>query len=217
MKNIFENKTKKTEERIEAYMDLISNASLIFHEGVKEYLHNKMERMEDRCEEAIEVERQADELITEIKYTLYAYMLLPDSRADVFELLNDMDDIADTVKQVLLQLHIEKPGVPDFLVTNFQEMSEASMYAVDELVKSARCFFRETPTLNDHINKVYFYEKEADKLEEKIKRKTFQSEDIPELCHKMHLRYFSEKIVVLSDKAESIAQNLLVYSAKRAI
>lgn len=217
VRNMFQNKTKSTEEEIEQYMDMISKAVLIFKEGVKEFFRDKEERLENRCEEISTVERDADERLNVIKYNLYTYMLIPDSRKDVLELLNDMDDIVDTTKQVLLQLSIEDPYIPDFLRDNFLELAEASYNAVDELIRGVRAFFNEIKMVNDYVNKVSFYEKEADKLEEKIKRKTFGTDEIADLSRKMHIRYFAGKIALLSDKAEAIGQNLLIYSAKRAI
>ncbi len=217
MKNLFQGKTKKIEEEIDSYLDIISKAVLVFNEGAKEYLRGKHVRLENRCLDISDIERKADDLLDIIKYKLYTYMLIPDSRADVFELLNDMDDIVDTTKQVLLQLSIEKPEIPEFLEENFMEMAEASVNAVDEIIKGVRAFFKEPKMVGDYVNKVYFFEKEADKIEEKIKRKTFESEVITDLSRKMHIRYFAGKIALLSDKAEVIGQNLLIYSAKRAI
>lgn len=217
MKNFFQSKTRKTEEDIECYLDMISKAILVFNEGIKEYFRGKMERLEDRCMEISGVERDADEMLNMIRYNLYTYMLIPDSRTDVLELLNDMDDIVDTTKQVLLQLSIEKPYIPDFLGENFLEMAGASFNAVDELIRGVRAFFHQIKLVGDYVNKVNFYEKEADKLEEKIKRKTFETDTIADLSRKMHIRYFTGKIALLSDKAEVIAKNLLIYSAKRAI
>ena len=217
MKNMFQSKTVKTEEEIEMFLDDISKAALIFNEGVKEYFRGKMDWLDTRCEEISSLERQADDKLDLIKYNLYTYMLIPDSRADVLELLDGMDDIVDNTKQVLLQFAIEKPDVPDFLADDFMEMSEASVKAVDELVKAVRAFFKEVKMVGNYVNKVSFYEKEADKLEENTKKKVFNSEQITDLSCKIHVRFFVDKIAMLSDKAEGIAQNLLIYSAKRSI
>ena len=217
MKNFFSNKTKATEEEIEQYLDLISKSVLIFKEGVKEYFRVQADRLENRCAEVSIVEREADDLVNIIKYNLYTYMLIPDSRSDVLELLNDMDDIVDTTKQLLLQLSIEQPYIPEFLKENFFELTEASYNAVDELIRGVRAFFNEMKMVHDYVNKVNFYESEADKIEEKIKRKAFGSEELTDLSRKMHIRYFAAKIAQLSDKAEAIGENLLIYCAKRAI
>ena len=217
MRNYFKNRAKEIEQEIEKYLCCVTRAGLIFNEGVKDYLRGKLDSLEDRRQEISAVERQADEVLKTIKYELYTYMLIPESRADVFELLDDMDDIVDTTKQVLLQLSIETPEIPDFLKEDFLDMTQASLHAVDELVRGVRAFFKETKMVSDYVNKVYFYEKEADRLEEQSKRKVFSSQEITRLACKMHIRHFIEKIALLSDKSEEIAKNLLIYAAKRDI
>ncbi len=217
VKNLFQSKTSKTEEEIEVYLDIISKATMIFYEGVKDYLFNKLDNLEERCQEISDEEKEADLKLEAIKYNLYAYMLIPDSRGDVLELLNDLDDIVDTTKQILLQMSIEKPQIPAEMVDDFKIMTKTSLKAVDELIKATRAYFKEIKLVGNYVNKVYFYEKEADKLEADAKRQIFNSDMVTDLSQKIHLRYFVDKSALLSDKSEEIAKNLMVYTSKREI
>ncbi len=216
MKKFFRSRARDIEEKIEEYLCCISKAGLIFNEGIRDYFRDKHGRLEERRQEISQLEREADELLKKIKHDLYAHMLIPESRGDVFELLDDLDDIVDTTKQVLLQLSIETPAIPPFLREDFLDMTGASINAVDELVRGVRAFFMETQMVADYVNKVFFFEKEADRLEEISKRRIFSSEETRLSC-KMHIRHFIEKIALLSDKSEEIAKNLLIYAAKRSI
>ena len=54
-------------------------------------------------------------------------------------------------------------------------------------------------------------------VEEMLKRKIFGSEEITEFSHRIHLRYFAEKIALVSDVAEDVAERLAVYAIKRRI
>jgi len=217
VKNLFQSKTSKTEEEIEVYLDIVSKATMIFYEGVKDYLFNKLDSLEERCQEISNEEKEADLKLEAIKYNLYVYMLIPDSRSDVLELLNDLDDIVDTTKQVLLQMSIEKPQIPTEIVDDFKIMTKTSLKAVDELIKATRAYFKEIKLVGNYVNKVSFYEKEADKLEAEAKRQIFNSGIVTDLSHKIHLRYFVDKCALLSDKSEEIAKNLMVYTSKREI
>jgi len=71
--------------------------------------------------------------------------------------------------------------------------------------------------VNDYVNKVHFYEHEADDVEETLKRKAFDSNEITRLSRKVHMRYFAEKIALVSDIAEAVAERLSVYTIKRRI
>ena len=69
--------------------------------------------------------------------------------------------------------------------------------------------------MKDHINKVDFYEGEADRAALKLKKRIFRSE-LP-LSRKQHLRYFAEAIEDLSDLAWDVAQLLAVAAIKRTV
>ncbi len=115
------------------------------------------------------------------------------------------------------QLSIEKPLVYDFLKDDFIRLSEAAVKTVKELVTACRAFFRDPVKVKDSVAKIHFWEHEADKIEERIKRKAFDSEEIPDLCHKVHIRYFAERISLFADEAEDVAERLEVYAIKRAL
>ena len=100
---------------------------------------------------------------------------------------------------------------------HFLERTELSYKSVEELAKASRAFFTELKLVNNYVNKVHFYEHEADKLEKILKRKIFNSEKIKDFSKRVHLRYFAEKIAFLSDEAESVAERLAIYAIKRRI
>ncbi len=144
-------------------------------------------------------------------------MLIPESRGDVLGLLETLDDVIDICEKVLEQFSIEQPDIPNSLVDGFIELSELSSKAVEQLVKATRAFFKEIKMVNDYINKVHFYEHEADKVEEHIKRKAFRSDEIQLFSKRVHMRYFIEKIASVSDVAETVAERLAVYAIKRKL
>ena len=205
------------EAEIEKFLDNISRAALIFKEGVKNYLDQDIPEFLQRKKDVERLESEADELRRVIRYQLYSQMLIPESRGDVLGLLENSDNVIDLTKQVLIHFDIEKPLIPDFLKAEFVNLADASVSAVNEMVKADRAFFREIKMVNDYINKVYFYEHEADKLEEKIMRRAFESKDLETLSLKLHIRYFAEKISSIADEAESVCERLSVSAIKRSL
>jgi predicted phosphate transport protein (TIGR00153 family) len=217
MRRLFPDRSRELQEEIGIYLDCVSKSAQLFNDGVRNYFSGNNEGFESRRLEVSRIEREADECLKKVKYKLYAYMLLPDSRGDVFKLLDTMDDLVDAAKQVLLQLSVEKPEIPEFLRDSFTALGEASYRAVEQLVAGVRAFFSNTKTIEEFVSGVYMYEKEADRLEESIKRRVFSGKEIERLCHKVQIRYFVDKISLLSDKAEDVAKNLLIYNIKRKI
>ena len=217
MNKLFSSKTKELESNIDSYLDRVENSGLIFLEGIKAYLNGKTEKFENHYRSISALESEADNVRRDIKHKLYTYMLIPESRGDVLGLLETMDDVIDISEKVLEQFSIEKPEIPDFLKSDFLDLTEMCSKTVEELVKGTRAFFREIKLVNDYVNKVHFYEHEADDVEENLKRKAFNSAEIKRLSRKVHMRYFAEKIALVSDVAEAVAERLSVYTIKRRI
>jgi predicted phosphate transport protein (TIGR00153 family) len=211
------NKTKQLEADIEGYLDRVSTSGMIFKEGVKAYIHGNKDKFDKNFAEITSLESEADTVRRDIKHKLYTYMLIPESRGDVLGLLENLDDIVDTCEKVLEQFSIETPNIRDFLASDFIELAELSSSAVDEVVKGARAFFREITMVSNYVNKVHFYEHEADDVEEHLKRKAFNSPEIKKFSEKVHMRYFAEKIATVSDVSEAVAERLAVYAIKRKI
>jgi len=217
MLRIFNSKTRQLEGEIDGFLDRVTTAGLIFQEGVKAYVKGKKDKFERNFQEITTLESEADNVRRDIKHKLYTYMLIPESRGDVLGLLETLDDIVDICEKVLEQFSIENPDIPEFLKSDFIELAELSAKAVEEVVKGARAFFREIAMVSDFVNKVHFYEHEADDVEEHLKRAVFNSDEIERFSHKVHMRYFAEKLAGVSDVAESVAERLSVYAIKRRI
>lgn len=214
---LFLSKTKEVEGEIEKFLENIERAALLFELALKDYFNERMERFEDKCKEIDQLEHDSDEVRRDIKRKLYSYSLLPDSRGDVLGLIENLDNVIDLTKKVVSHFSIETPIIYPFLKDDFIELAETSVKAVCELIGASRAFFCEFGRVNDYLVKVFFWEHEADKIEEQIKRKVFQSDQIEAFSRKVHIRYFSERISGLADEAESVGERLSVYAIKRAI
>lgn len=208
-------KTKELIGEIDGFWDTIARSSMVFRLGIKEYVLGKPEKLATRIIEINKLENAADTLRRQIKVKLYSEMLIPESRGDVLGLLESSDNVIDAAKKVLNSFDIERPLIPDFLTEDFISLVDFSADAVEEMVKAARAFFTETSVVNDYINKVSFFEHEADKIEDIIKRKAFDSIEIESLCWKVQVRYFAERVAFLSDGAEEVCERLAISVIKR--
>jgi uncharacterized protein len=217
MPKFYYSKSKQLEGEIDGYLDKVATAGLIFNEGVKAYVNGKTDKFEKNFRDITALESNVDDIRRDIKHKLYTYMLIPESRGDVLGLLETLDDIVDICEKVLEQFSIETPNIREFLKNDFIELAELSSKAVDEVVKGARAFFVEIAMVSNYVNKVHFFEHEADDIEEQLKRKAFTCTEIERFSEKVHMRYFAEKIADVSDVAQSVAERLSVYAIKRRI
>ncbi len=215
--SLFFNRVTLLEGEIEAMLDDIARASLIFYAAIKEYLAGDIDKFCDRLKLIDKLESEVDNKRREIRYKLYTKMLIPESRGDVLSLLENIDNVIDLTKEVLTQFDIEHPVIPEHLTADYLDLAEASMQAMDHTVKAARAFFKNIHLINDYINKTYFYEHEADGIEARIKKRLFSQNNPEGLAEKMQLRDLAVHIAAVSDEAESVCERLSVAAIKRTI
>ncbi len=208
--------TRALENKIDEYLDNVSNGLLVFVEGVRHYMHQQEESFQSNIQSIDDLEGKADRLRRSIENDLYTHSLIPEHRGDVLGLLETLDDVIDTAKETLNQFDVENPYIPEEFYDEYIELAEMASKAGEAVVQASRAFFKEVKMVQDHLHKVYFYEKEADKLGYRIKRKVFRTENL-ELCQKFHLRYFALHIDTLADMAENVADRLAIYTIKRTI
>ncbi len=208
--------TKALESEIDEYLDDVSQGALVFVQGVKNYMNENKSSFETHLKTIDKLEGKADSLRRKIENELYLHSLIPEHRGDVLGLLESMDDVIDTAKGTLNQFDVERPYIPEQFKNRFVELAETTSKAAEAVVLATRAFFKEVKLVKDHLHKVYFYEQEADKLSDQIKRDAFALEDL-DLCQKFHLRYFALHIDTLADMAESVADRLSIYTIKRTI
>ena len=207
--------TKQLEMQIDEFLDAVSQGAIVFKQGIKNYLEGDNKNFCERLEIIGKLESSADNLRRTIENRLYTHTLIPEHRGDVLGLLESTDNIIDTMKETLNQFDIESPYIPENLSSGFLELAEMSIQSSESLVSAARAFFKDVNSVKDHLHKVYFYEKEADRLGNKIKKEAFQL-DI-DLSLKFHLRNFALHIQEVSDKAEDVADRLAIYTIKRTL
>jgi predicted phosphate transport protein (TIGR00153 family) len=214
MANLF-GKTKLLESKIDEFLDHASEVGLLFREGIKNYLDGRREDFESRRGQVTELEKHADDLRHEVERQLYIETLIPDARGDVLGILEHTDEVINTAKASLMQFSVEEPDVPDDLNEAYLELADFGCRAVQELVSGIRVFFRSGTSVSDHTHKVSFWEKEADKVAEKLRRRIFEKEI--DLSRKIHLGNFVRLIDAIADEAENVSDRLAISAIKRSI
>jgi|AntAceMinimDraft_17_1070374.scaffolds.fasta_scaffold00075_8 predicted phosphate transport protein (TIGR00153 family) len=210
-------KTKSLEDKFNKFLNLTNDAVLILNEGIKCYLEKDKENFDHYLNKLIEHEGKADSIRKDIEIELYQKTLIPESRGDIFDLLENLDDIINQAKETLMEFSIEIPSIPQKYNDDFSKLTEYSINAVNQVVKASRRFIQDPSNVEHNIHKVYHWEKEADRQSEQLKRKVFRDNSIVKLSMKIHLRYFALHIDMVADKAEDVADRLSIYAIKRSI
>jgi predicted phosphate transport protein (TIGR00153 family) len=208
-------KTRALEAQTEEFCDKVSEGSLAFRIGLSAYLAGDRETFAEKQRHVSAVESRADDLRRDIQRRLYVETLLPESRGDVLELLENSDNILNHCESAMWQFLIEKPEFNDEVAGEFGKLVDTVVDAVDALVSALRAFFRGDESISDYMHKVIFYESEADKINHRVLAMAFDADS--DLAYKNQVRHFVLHVDSIADVAEDVADRLAIFSLKRAI
>lgn len=216
MLSIFK-RTVEINIKIEKYLDTIANSLSLLEKAIKCYIECSEADFLDTYERICILETKGDELETEIKVSLYKYMLLPDTRADVLSLIKSMDNIIDATELIVKKFYIQKPHFDDTYHKDTLELTRMSVKSAEALLHATRAFFNDAHMVNAHINNVNFYEHEADLIQDRLSSAIFNDNLIDRLSERMQLNSFVNDLASLSDEAENIGSKLAIFTIKREI
>ena len=129
-------------KQFDVFLDKVSESGLLFKSGVDAYLTDNIESFEKKIEDIIEAEHDGDALRRDLEETLYVQTLIPESRGDVLELLENMDALLDRFKGALWKFNIERPELVKEFNDDFRELTGIVVEAVESIVRSSRAFFK---------------------------------------------------------------------------
>lgn len=210
-------KSNKLIEDIDRYFDLVDKQVLVFREGVRNFLYSNNQDFNENLKSMSSLESETEVLRREIENALYAQTALVRSRADIMRLFEKTRNITDILNDSLLQFEIETPFIPSELNQEFMKLTEFSTLSVEAVVPAAKAYFKDPETVPDKISRSYFYEKEAVKYSQTIKRRVFHNMTNLKLSEKFHLRYFALHIENLAKAAANVADQLAVMAIRRTL
>jgi hypothetical protein len=205
---VFTRTTKNLIIKIDEFFDDIDLGLLVFREGIKAYLDKDMVAFKRHLQKVDQLENNADRLQREIENEMITHSILPQHRAEVSTLIDELDEIIDALKSSLNEINIELPDIPSSLNKNFISITDTSVNSAEELIPAVRAYFKAPYTVREKLLKVYYFESETDKLSFSTKKIIFQEMNELDLAHKAHLRYIIHHIENISDLAQKAADLL---------
>ncbi len=208
------------EKQMDDFLDQVSESGLLFKQGVDAYLKGNKEAFEKKLEQIADTEHKGDALRRSLEEQLYTRTLIPESRGDVLELLENMDSLLDRFKGALWRFDIENPEIcpetcPEFC-EGFKDLVNCVLESVEALVRSTRAFFKDITAVADHMHKVSYWETESDKVSTRIQSAIYRDENL-QLSHRMQLCNLIRHVDKIADRAEDVADRLSIYVIKRSL
>ena len=205
---VFTKTTKNLIIKIDEFFDDIDLGLLVFREAIKAFLEKDMEAFQRHLHKVDSLESNADKLQRSIENEMITHSILPQHRAEVSTLIDELDEIIDAIKSSLNEFNVEMPDIPASLNKNFISLTETSVSAAEELIPAARAYFKAPYTVREKLLKVYYFESETDKISYNMKKTIFQKMKELDLAQKAQLRYIIHHVENISDLAQKAADLL---------
>lgn len=208
--------TKALENKIDMFHDKLLDAAMTFKKAVAIYLEQqRSDEFKKASKQIKQIEHDADNLRREIENNLYSQNLIPDLRADVLHLVENLDKVINKFDEVVYKFYAEQPEVASGYHSRIRELCSLSADCAENMAKASRAFFRDLSVVRDYSQKVYFIEHESDLTSRKLTEAIFDSE-MP-LANKLQLNGFVTDIADIADTAEDFIDELLIFTIKRDI
>lgn len=208
--------TKELELKIDKFHDKIIDASMTFKKAIKTYLNEGLGEAYKKANKQVKkIEHDADKLRRDIENRLYIQNLIPDLRADVLNLVENIDKVINKFDEVAYRFYIEHPDIPKEYHLPLLELCEQVSDCCENMAIASRSFFRDISVVRDYSQKVYFIEHETDLTSGHMKEDLFNS-DLP-LANKLQLSALITEIEDIADIAEDCIDELSIFTIKRDI
>lgn len=209
-------KTKSLENKIDLFHDKLIDVSMTFKKAIQVYLTEKRSEEYKKISHQIkQIEHDADALRRDIEKRLYEQNLIPDLRADVLHLVENLDKVINKFDEVAYKFYIEQPNIPGEYHMRLSELCSQVSDCAENMAIASRSFFRDISAVRDYSQKVYFIEHETDLSSGRLKETVFSSE--LELAQKLQLSSFIDEVADIADIAEDFIDELLIFTIKRDI
>ena len=208
--------TKSLENKIDLFHDKIIDITMVFKKAIRVYLKQKRSEEYRKLNKQIrQIEHDADILRREIENQLYTQNLIPNLRADVLHLVENIDKIINKFDEVAYRFYIEQPDIPEEYHIRLNDLCDQVADCAENMAIASRAFFKNVSAVRDYAQKVYFLERETDLTSGHMKEALFNS-DLP-LASKTHLGSFINDVANIGDTAEDCIDELLIFTIKRDI
>jgi len=202
---------------IQLHMDKVAVCSELLLPFFEASSNNDWVKAEQVRQQISQFEQDADELKRELRLTLPKGLFMPIDRADLIELVNRQDKIANTAKDIAGRVYGRQLQIPSEIFVDFMAYIQRSLdaiqqakNAINELDELLETGFkgREVDIVTKMIEVLETIEDDTDSLQIKLRRNLLAIEDNYKPVDVMFLYKILEWVGSLADHSELIGTQL---------
>jgi predicted phosphate transport protein (TIGR00153 family) len=213
---MFWRKQKEIESLVLEHLGHVDATLQAFSKSITAYLReNDADTADAFALETHQAEGRADDTRRRVEAHLLSASLLPASRRDILQVIEQVDRLANAAEEILDYLLLQRVHVPKEILSEIEEIVEETNDAFAEVKRAVSSLFRNVSEALEHTKTVEHIEGKVDHLERQATKKLFQL-DI-DLARKLQVAGFIQRLVRLSDRAEDLSDLIELIVAQRHI
>lgn len=216
MLKFFFRKQRQVESLIHRYLDDLKKTQESFAQAIEACLDkSKFDLFDPFTEKTHRFESMADDVREEIKTLMYSKVLIPESRGDIMDLLENIDEIPRYFELLLNIIQTQKLSIPDFIVPEVRELVRVSLESCDLMVLQVEDLFVKSTRIRELVAIIDEKESQCDRIEYSIITDIFDSDIDP--FQMLQLKELVVYIGDISDQADRVSKRINIISLKRRV
>ena len=166
-------------------------------------------------EQTHKFESKADDIRDEINYLMYSRALIPESREDVMNLIEQVEVIPRIFELVLHLIRTQKINIPDFVLPEVKNLIRMSVESCDLMIKQIDLMLKNRQGIRALMTTIDHNESHCDHIERSLMTKVFDSNLDP--IHKIQLKELIIAMGEVSDQADRVSKRVNIMVLKRRV
>ena len=211
---MFWKKQQQIETLVSEHLDRVDESLQYFIQSLNAYVQaGDVEEADRLALETHKSEGQADDVRRRVEAQLLAGALMPASRRDILQLVEQVDRLANAAENALDHLLLQRIEIPDAMRPGIVEITAKTEVIFSHVKGAISNLFKKMETALEHTAQIELIEGEIDHIERKILKKLFEL-DLT-LAHKLQVNSFIRSAVELSDRAEDLSDHIELMVAQK--
>ena len=215
-KELFGARGREIEVGLDEYLHKLNGITSDMHGAIRAYLNHDTEEFSHLFGKINEFENRLDTLRRNIEAEIYGKRLLPDTRDDVLELLENLDKIPNRIQSTIREMTLQKIRIPEGLHSSLTELAGRNVQIVQVLIRVINAFLYRPHDVRDGVKELSHQEHEGDVIEQQVLKLIFDDASL-ELAEKMQLYRFGERVGSICDMAEDLGDHIMIWAIKRLL
>lgn len=210
---------KKTFEQLYEHTDMVKETLEIFNKALEYNLENGIDEDFEKFSVEIGKKRQdCDDIRGQVERDLFSHSLLPETREDIVELIEIMDEIPSHCESLVYMMEDQRTEIISAIKEDVVELVNVSFDAFDLTVKALKDCFDTMEHVQQLVRKIDGYANIGKNIQRKMIRAVFSENELKthpgaQLAQKEIVTEIGE----ILDLCKMISERLMITAIKRKI